>query len=72
PATLDAFRDHGRAELTIENDLGDARHVFAELNALGISLAQITEDLEVAGVEAFAEAFASLLNTIERRYSVPV
>ncbi|MCB0165693.1 MAG: transaldolase [Anaerolineae bacterium] len=71
PATLDAFRDHGRAALTIESDLGEAHHVMTELEALGISLAEITQTLEADGVKAFADAFASLLATIERRCSVP-
>lgn len=71
PATLDAFRDHGRPALTIEADLAGASHVMAELGALGISLDEVTRTLEVDGVKAFADAFASLLTTIERRCSVP-
>ena len=71
PATLEAFRDHGRAALTIEADLAEAHHVMTELAALGISLDDVTNTLEADGVKAFADAFASLLATIERRYSVP-
>ena len=71
PATLDAFRDHGQAALTIEADLAGASQVMAELAALDISLDDVTRTLEVDGVKAFADAFASLLATIERRCSVP-
>ncbi|MCB0208093.1 MAG: transaldolase [Anaerolineae bacterium] len=70
PATLDAFRDHGQAALTIETDLDVARHVFAELEALGISLAEVTQELEDAGVKSFADAFESLMNTISSRQPV--
>jgi transaldolase len=67
PATLDAFRDHGRAELKIESDLDGARHIFSELEALGISMAGVTQELEENGVKAFAASFESLLNTIASR-----
>ena len=70
PATLDAFRDHGQAALTIESGVDVARHVFAELEELGISLAEITQGLEDAGVKSFADAFESLLNTISSRQPV--
>lgn len=70
PSTLDAFRDHGRAELRIEADLDQAQHLMAELESLGISLADVTQDLEDAGVKAFADAFASLLATIDGRLLV--
>ena len=40
-ATLQAFRDHGRAALTIEDDLDRARHVFAELGRRGIHMGEV-------------------------------
>jgi transaldolase len=67
PATLDAFRDHGHAAPKIESDLDEARHVFAELEALDISMAEVTQALEEEGVKSFAQAFVSLLDTIEKR-----
>ncbi len=70
PATLDAFRDHGQAELKIESDLAGARRVFDELEALGISLTKVTQELEDEGVKAFAVSFESLLNTIASRQPV--
>ena len=71
PATLDAFRDHGRPAATLESNLEEAGQVMSELEALGISLADVTQELEDAGVKAFADAFASLLATIESRRAVP-
>lgn len=67
PATLAAFIDHGRAAATLEQDLAAANQVMAELAELGISLAEVTQSLEDAGVKAFADAFASLLAAIEQR-----
>lgn len=67
PQTLDAFRDHGRAALTITEGLDDARRVFAALEARGISIDRITQELEDEGVKAFADAFAAMLAAIETR-----
>jgi transaldolase/glucose-6-phosphate isomerase len=67
PATLTAFADHGKAALTIENDLYAANRLTADLAALGIDLMQVTAELEAEGVKAFVDAFASLLETMETR-----
>lgn len=70
PATLDAFRDHGKVRLTLEKDLDQARQDFEDLAALGISIDQVTSELEDEGVAAFADAFSELLKTVgERRKS---
>jgi transaldolase len=67
PATLDAFRDHGRAALTLESDLGGARATLAELQALGISLDQATARLLAEGIRLFREPFQQLLAAVEAR-----
>lgn len=67
PATLDAFRDHGSAKLTITEGLDDAQKIFVDLKALGISMSSVTQELEEEGVKAFDDAFKSLLETIEER-----
>jgi transaldolase len=60
-ATLQAFRDHGRAALTIENDLGRARHVFAELGRHGILMGEVGDRLQAEGVRLFQDSFERLL-----------
>lgn len=67
PATLDAFRDHGNAGLTVTQDLEGAQNIFVELKALGISMSSITTELEEEGVKAFADAFDALLASIDER-----
>ena len=67
PATLDAFRDHGKASLTVTRDLEDVQKLFVDLKALGISMSTVTQELEEEGVKAFEDAFKSLLETIEER-----
>ena len=56
PATLAAFLDHGivRAD-SLEEDLAGAYQSMARLEALGISMANVTAELEAEGVKSFAE-----------------
>ena len=70
PATLIAFRDHGQAEIKIGSNLNGADRLFAELAALDISIADVAQALEEEGVKSFADAFASLLDTIKKRCTV--
>jgi transaldolase/glucose-6-phosphate isomerase len=67
PQTLEAFREHGKVEVTVLRDLEGARQVIADLEAAGISMAQVTQELEDEGVKAFADAFTDLLKTIDDR-----
>ena len=60
-ATLAAFRDHGRAALTLENDLDRARELFAELGRRGIAMGEIGDVLQAEGVRLFQESFERLL-----------
>ena len=43
----------------------DAVEVFKSLSALGISLNTITHDLEIDGVQKFAQAWQELLIALE-------
>ena len=68
PATMDAFRDHGKVSPdAIEQDVEGARAMLADLERGGISLKVITEELTVEGVQQFADAFDKLFATIARR-----
>lgn len=67
PATLDAFRDHGNASLTITRGLDESRNQLDELKVAGISMSTVTQELEDEGVKAFADAFKTLLDAIEDR-----
>lgn len=67
PATLAAFRDHGRALVTIEDNLDEERALLARLEKVGISLDQVTAHVLADGVRLFVEPFEKLLKTIESR-----
>ena len=72
PATLEAFRDHGVAEVTLTRRFEQAQEAIDQLEALGISMDIVTQELEDEGVKAFADAFAQLLKTIDERRSSAV
>ena len=65
--TLDAFRDHGKAALTIDQGVQEAEKQFQQLSELGIEIDTVTQELEDEGVKSFADSFTSLLKTIEER-----
>lgn len=59
--TLAAFRDHGRAEPTLGQDLDEARKVFEELTRRGILMGEVGEQLQKEGVALFQQSFDQLL-----------
>ena len=67
PATMDAYRDHGRPAVRIEDNLASARAVADGLAAAGLDLNVLGEELQHEGVESFIKSFDELLGTIERR-----
>jgi transaldolase/glucose-6-phosphate isomerase len=67
PATLDAFKDHGVAALTLMRGVDEAQNDINQLEAIGISMDVVTQELEDEGVKAFADAFTQLLATIDER-----
>lgn len=60
-ATLAAFRDHGRAEATLETGIDAARGQFAALQRFGIDMDAIGQELQVDGLKQFEDSFRQLL-----------
>jgi transaldolase / glucose-6-phosphate isomerase len=66
PATLQAFRDHGRLRPSIGSGLTEARDVLDALGRSGISLRDVTGRLLDDGVALFCHAFDTLLEAIDK------
>ncbi len=65
-STLDALIDHGVVRgNTINGKYADAVEVLKGLSSLGISLDQVTTDLEIDGVKKFAQAWNELLENVK-------
>ena len=67
PATLAAFRDHGKANPRLDSGMEQARESLAQLEIAGISLAEVTDQLLDEGVAQFAQAFDKLLGALDAR-----
>lgn len=67
PATLDAFRDHGKVARTVDLDVSGAKRTIADIEALGISLSAVTDKLLAEGLASFQQSFDSLLSGIEKK-----
>ncbi|MFZ1398370.1 MAG: bifunctional transaldolase/phosoglucose isomerase [Candidatus Promineifilaceae bacterium] len=65
PETVVAFKEHGTVAITLSEGVEDAAGQLGALANLGIRLDEITEQLQVAGVDSFAKAFESLMESID-------
>jgi transaldolase len=66
PATIDAFIDHGTVEKdSLLSDTDDAIMFIRSLPDVGVDFDAITENLQVDGVDSFADAYSELLGAIE-------
>ena len=68
--TIENFRDHGRVSRTVENDIQQAKDVFAALEKVGIHYDQVTKQLQDEGVRKFADSFHELFQGIESKKQV--
>lgn len=66
-ATLEAFADHGVARRTVDENVDAAEAHLADLDALGIDLLEVTNQLQLEGVEKFVLPFRDLLLSIEEK-----
>ena len=62
--TLEAFEDHGTVARTIDMGVGGAHEVIEALEGLGISMDEVTQQLEDEGVAAFEKSFDELLGAL--------
>jgi len=60
PATIIAFNDHGEVKRTVDQDVAGAHKVIADLKSVGISMDQVTKELEDEGVASFAKSYETL------------
>src|SRR6185436_18896797 len=67
PATMDAFRDHGKVRLSLEENIDEATQTMATLKQSGISIDTVTSKLVEDGVKLFADAFDGLLGALARK-----
>lgn len=67
PATYAAILDHGKPELTVESDIGEAKQVLKGVAAQGIDMAWVLQKLEEDGVAAFEKSFDGLYANLSKK-----
>jgi transaldolase len=67
PATIDAFRDHGNVERAVDKKVSVAEGVLKEIEAVGISVKEVTEKLLVDGIASFQKSFDELIAGLESK-----
>src|SRR6516164_8405859 len=67
PATMDAFRDHGKVRLSLEENVDEAEQRMATLARFGISIDAVTAQLVEDGVQLFADAADQLYAAVQKK-----
>ncbi len=70
PATLNAFRDHGRVRASLKEGVEDANATLVRLSNLGVDLASITSKLLADGLSAFEASIKQLQATLDEKRHV--
>ena len=65
--TIAAYRTQGKPELRMKEEIAGAPAIFAGLQAVGINMAAVADQLEKEGVKKFIEPFDKLQASIEER-----
>jgi len=65
PATIDAFRDHGKVAATLDAGYDEADATIVRLESFGISLADVTEKLLADGLVSFEKSYQELFSVLE-------
>ena len=66
PATVSAFRDHGKPRPSLTEDLEAAQDYMDTLEKVGISMNDVTRKLLDEGLLLFSDAFDKLLTAVEK------
>jgi transaldolase len=62
--TIEAFQDHGVAKRTIDTEVQDAHRLFEQLEEAGLDIEDVTNTLELEGVDKFKDSMKELLDGI--------
>jgi transaldolase/glucose-6-phosphate isomerase len=67
PATIVAYKDHGKPQARLNGDTKDAERVVEQLEEFGVLMDAVTQQLEDEGVASFNKSFDTLLAVVEAR-----
>jgi transaldolase len=67
PATIEAFRDHGVVDRTVDKKIAVAEGLLREIEAVRISIREVTQQLLVEGIASFQKSFDELIARLEAK-----
>lgn len=67
PATLQAFREHGKVSLSLVGDPEGSVATLRALTEVGVDLDEVTAKLQRDGVKSFQDSFDSLLESVDKK-----
>src|SRR5687768_17286698 len=67
PATIDAFKDHGVVARAVDKKVAVAESALKEIEAVGISMREVTDKLLVEGIASFQKSFDELIAGLESK-----
>lgn len=67
PATLEAYRDHGKPADRIETEIDTAQLQMKQIADIGIDFERVTRKLTDDGVVLFADSFRELISAIQKK-----
>ena len=65
--TLDAFREHGVVERTLDKNVDEAFDTIKRLEAVGIDFRGVTDELQTQGVQLFIDSFRKANESIANK-----
>lgn len=68
PATVDAFRDHGKVAATLTENMQQAHEVLRRVEAAGIDLDKAMDELQTEGVAGFVKSFENLTDALVKKH----
>lgn len=67
PATVVAYKDHGRPVVRLAAEAPEAASLVEKLEEIGVHMDDVTTQLEREGVASFTKSFETLLGVVETR-----
>src|SRR5256886_3674677 len=67
PATIEAFREHGVIDKTVDKKVAAAEGLLREIEAVGIPMKDVTAKLLVDGIASFQKSFDELIAGLESK-----
>jgi transaldolase len=67
PATIEAFRDHGEVQRTVDAEFSVAERTLAGLAEVGVDMQDVTDTLLREGLASFQKSFDSLITGLDKK-----